>query len=61
MFKADEQTSGQSVLPWVLLEGEVLADAALINCDIQLSKKNQKVNGKFYLTNFRLFFKSDVS
>lgn len=59
MFKADEQTSGQSVLPWVLLEGEVLADAALINCDIQLSKKNQKVNGKFYLTNFRLFFKSD--
>lgn len=30
-------------------------------CEAKLYKKNQKIAGKFCLTNFRFYFKSDVS
>lgn len=59
MFKESEQDSKSSGLPWVLLEGEIPADPAFLYCETTYSKKNKKINGKFYLTNFRLFFKSD--
>lgn len=59
MFKANEEEAAKSTFPWMLIEGENPADPALINCETKLSKRNQKVSGKFYLTNFRLYFKSD--
>lgn len=63
MFKTKDLngTSNKSDLPWLQLEGESPADPALLFCPTSLAKKNQKVNGKLFLTSFRLFFKSDVS
>lgn len=63
MFKSNEQANESvktsSVTPWVLLEGEQQVDPSLLCCATKMVKRNQNIPGKFYLTNFRLYFKSD--
>lgn len=60
MFNSNESNeSNKSQLPWVLLQGECLVDPATLYCEAKLYKKNQKIAGKFCLTNFRFYFKSD--
>lgn len=60
MFKSIElEPPSKSVLPWILLDGETPADPALLCCETKLNKRSKKIPGKFYLTNYRFYFKSD--
>jgi hypothetical protein len=50
-----------STAPWELLNGEhLIDDASAKTPEIFLVFNNERIKGKFYITNFRFYYKSDV-
>lgn len=58
MNKSNEN-SCQNALPWAFLEGENLCDPNVVYSPIKFIRGSERIQGKFYITNFRFYFKSD--